>query len=174
MQQRYSDATEAVTLRAKVEKLRAIEKVREDEHERWADDLIERFRAEKSLEERIAMLEAGTASRATTAPTGGLVVPSGPLTSDSSVTSPATSMTVPSTPLTSASTSTASRSTTVVSGASTSSSVTSSPPTSMSVTGSTSVISSIVSVEVIVKLFETQSLHRCKQLHSHLLFSFNG
>ena len=77
---------EAVTLRAEVEKLRALEKVREDERERsqaWADDLREKFRAEKkSLEERIATLEAGTASKATSAPIGGLTDSSGPLMSE--------------------------------------------------------------------------------------------
>ena len=143
LQQRLDDAKaelEAVTLHAEVEKLRALEKVREDEWERsqaWADDLRERFRAKKSLEERIATLEAGTASKATTAPTGGLTDPSGPLTSDNGVVSPATtavSTTAPSTPLTSASTST---STTVVSTASMSTSTTPSA-TGTSVTGSTS------------------------------------
>ena len=41
---------ETATLRAEVDRLRAVEKVREEERkrsQRWADDLRERFRAEK-------------------------------------------------------------------------------------------------------------------------------
>ena len=68
-------------LRADVERLQAVEKAREEEHDllqKWVEDLRERFRAEKkTLEERIARLEAGTASGATTAPTGGLMDSSG-------------------------------------------------------------------------------------------------
>ena len=60
--QRLEDATaelEAATLRADVEKFRALEKVSEQERERsqaWADDLREQFKAE--VLEKIAMLEA--------------------------------------------------------------------------------------------------------------------
>ena len=65
-------------LRAEVEKLRAVEKAWEEELDRsqkWVEDLREGFRAEKrSLEEKISRLEAGTASRATSTPTGGTLL----------------------------------------------------------------------------------------------------
>ena len=125
-------------------------------------------------------MEAGTASSATTAPTGGLTDSSGPLTSASSFTSPAiaaVSTSAPSTPLTSASTSTASMSTATVSSTGISTSVTSSPAMSTSVAGSTSVISSIGSAEMIVKLFETQSQLLAAQMQAATLLplvSFDG
>ena len=50
-------------LRAEVERLRAVEKARNEERnhsQKWTEDLRERFCAEiKSLEERVAVLEAG-------------------------------------------------------------------------------------------------------------------
>ena len=50
-------------LRAEVERLRAVEKARNEERDhsqKWTEDLQKRFRAEKkSLEERLAALEAG-------------------------------------------------------------------------------------------------------------------
>ena len=78
-------------LRAEVERLRAVEKVRDEECDRTqksVDDMKEGFRADKkSLEERIARLETETASKATAASTGGLTDSSGPL---NTVASPAT------------------------------------------------------------------------------------
>ena len=102
--QRLEDATaelEAATLRAEVEKLRALEKVREEERERsqaWADDLRERFKAEKVLEEKIAMLEAKGTSRASTSTTS-----ASPSESSTTVTT-AVSTSTPSTAVTAAST----------------------------------------------------------------------
>ena len=76
MQQRLDNAQaelETVTLRAEVEKLRAVEKVRNEERERsqaWVGDLRERFKTEKAvLEEKIAMLEARSTSGASTSAT---------------------------------------------------------------------------------------------------------
>lgn len=142
-------------LRAEVERLRAVEKVRDEERDhtrKWVDDWKEGFRAEKrSMEERIARLEAETASKATAASTGGLMDSSGP---QSVVAGPATTavcMSAPSTPFTSASVST-----TTASSSGTSTSITSSPATGTAVTDSTSVISSVGSAEMIVKPFETQ------------------
>ena len=103
--QRLEDATaelEAATLRAEVEKLRALEKVREEERERsqaWADDLRERFKAEKKvLEEKITMLEAKGTSRASTSTTS-----ASPSESSTTVTT-AVSTSTPSTAVTAAST----------------------------------------------------------------------
>ena len=153
-------------LSAEVEKLRAVEKAREEERDRsqkWIENLREGFRAEKrSLEEKIARLEAGTASRVTSTPTGGGMDSSDPHTSASTVASPATRpattavstsvTTASSTPLTSTSPSTA-----AVLSTATTTSVTSSLATGTSTTVSTPVLPSIGSAEMIVKLFETQS-----------------
>ena len=91
LQQRLNDAKaelETVTLRTEVEKLRVLEKVRDEERERsqaWADDLRERFKAEKGvLEEKIAMLEAKSTSGASTSTTS--ASPSRSPTSESSTT----------------------------------------------------------------------------------------
>ena len=91
LQQRLDEVKaelDAVMLRAEVERLRALEKVREEEHERsqaWADDLRERFKAEKTvLEEKIAALEVRSTSKASTSTTS--VSPGEPPTSVSSVT----------------------------------------------------------------------------------------
>ena len=60
---------ENVKLRAEVEMLCAVEKVREEERcqsQRWSDDLRDRFQVEKRiLEEKVARLEAASTSRAT-------------------------------------------------------------------------------------------------------------
>ena len=60
LQQRLTDTRaelETVTLHAEVDRLRAVENVKEEERERsqtWADDLRERFKAEKGvLEEKL-------------------------------------------------------------------------------------------------------------------------
>ena len=96
MQQRLDEAKaelDAVMLRAEVERLRALEKVREEERERsqaWADDLRERFKAEKTvLGEKIAALEVRSTSKASTSTTS--ASPGELPTSVSSVTTPPSS-----------------------------------------------------------------------------------
>ena len=118
-----------------MERLRAVEKAREEcgHSRRWAEDLRERFCAEKrSLKEKIANLEAksGSASEAMLSTVGGSAESSGPAMSDC-VTSPASS----------ASAASASASTAVVS-VSMPTASTSVPAASTSVTKSISTISS--------------------------------
>ena len=163
MQQRLDDAKaelETVTLRAEVEKLRALEKVRDEECERsqaWMNDLRERFKTEKSvLEEKIAMLETKSASGASTSTTSAypsklsisvtttvststlsttvVAMVSGALSSASSSTSATSRMTVSSTTVS-----------TAASGGST------------TVTHSTPTLTSVGSARMMAKFFETQN-----------------
>ena len=137
-------------LRAEVERLRAVERAREEERDhlqRWAEDLRERFHVEKkSFEEKIARLEAETASRASGAPTGGPKDSTSPV-SVSDGTSPDTTASSSSTPSTGTTSTSTSASTSVVP------SVTS-PIVSPTVDRSTS---SATGTDIILKLFESQS-----------------
>ena len=159
LRQRLNDANvelEATLLRAEVERLSTSKKVRGEERERsqvWADDLRERFKAEKRvLEERIAALEAKSTSEAST-PTTSASAGDTP-TSGSSAT---ISTTTPSTRV-----STVSSETSV--GASSSITTTAALPastttsgSSTTVTHSTPTLTSVGSAEMIARLFETQS-----------------
>ena len=161
LQQRLTDVKaelEVVTLRAEVDRLRAVEKVREEERERsqsWADDLRERFKAEKGvLEEKIAMLEAKSTSEASSSTTS--ASPSGSSTSESSAT---VSTTAPSTTASGGTHSSTSSSTTTTSSitvSTTGTSVTASGA-STTVTHTTPTLTSVGSAEMIAKFFETQS-----------------
>ncbi len=163
-QQRLDDAQaemEAVTLRAEVHKLRALEKVRDDERERsqaWADDLRERFKAEKAvLEEKIAILEAKSASGASTSTTSASPSDSSTsVTTTVSTSTPSTTVTATSSgALSSASSSTSATSSATVSP--TSASVAASGASSTTVTHSTPPLTSVGSAEMIAKFFETQN-----------------
>ena len=188
LQQRLDEAKselDAVMLRAEVERLRALEKVREEERERsqaWADDLQERFKAEKTvLEEKIAALEVRSTSKASTSTTS--VSPDELPTSVSSVTTPPSSTSTSSVTITTALTSSSSAtmapstsgSATVTSGT-LPSTLSATPPasgttvsttaagtasmasgTGTTVTHSTTTLTSAGSAEMIAKFFETQS-----------------
>jgi hypothetical protein len=175
-QQRLDNAQaekEAVMLGAEVDKLRALEKVRDDERERsqaWADDLRERFKAEKAvMEEKIAMpchamLEAKSNSGASTSTTS-----ASPSDSSTSVTTTVCTST-PSTTVTATAseatvTATASGALSSASSTSATSSATVSPTSesvaasgaSTTVTHSTPPLTSVGSAEMIAKFFETQN-----------------
>ena len=157
-------------LRAEVERLRAVERAREEERDhlqRWAEDLRERFHVEKkSFEEKIARLEAETASRASGAPTGGPKDSTSPV-SVSDGTSPDTTASSSSTPSTGTTSTSTSASTSVVP------SVTS-PIVSPTVDRSTS---SATGTDIIVKLFESQSQLIAAQVQAATLpplASFDG
>ena len=145
---------------AEVERLKAVEKVRDEERARsasWADDLRERFRMEKQvLEDKVASLEARLASATTASGMGSSdTAASSSVSSTASTVSPpaatastvagsgSSSTTAPTTALTSSSTST----------------VATSPTCSFSIstTDSTTTVMSIGSAEMIQQLFETQS-----------------
>ena len=158
---------DTVTLHAEVNRLRAVEKVREEERERsqkWADDLRERFKAEKNaLEGKIAGLEATSTSRASTSTSS--ASPSGSATSSSSTTSSTTASSPISTTASGGILSTANLSTTasttdtgVSSAASTTgtSVSTTAPGASTTVTHTTPTLPSVGSAEMIAKLFEAQ------------------
>ena len=73
MQQQLDESKaelDAVMLQVEVEKLQALEKVREEQHKRsqvWADDLQERFKAEKRmLVEKIPVLEVRSTLKTST------------------------------------------------------------------------------------------------------------
>ena len=161
-QQRLDDAKtelEAVTLRAEVEKLRALEKVRDEERARsqaWADDLRERFKAEEgALEEKIARLEAKSTSGASTSTTSASPSESSTSVTTVSTSTPSTTVTTaPSETHSSASSSTTATSSTTVS--TTSTSVTASGASTI-VTHSTPTLTSVGSAEMMAIFFETQS-----------------
>lgn len=167
---------ETVALRAEVDMLRAVEKVREKEREqsqKWADDLRERFKAEKdALEGKIARLEAASTSRASIPTTS--ASPSASATSSSSATPPTTASSPASTTASGGVLSTASLSTTTLTASSTASATgagvsTTAPPTtstsvsttasgaSTTVTHATPTLTSVGSTDMIAKFFETQS-----------------
>ena len=162
LQQRLDDAQaelETVTLRAEVEKLRALEKVRDEERERsqaWVNDLRERFKTEKAvLEEKIAMLEAKSTSEASTSATSAPSESSTSVTTTVSTSTPST--TVAATAggaLSSASSATSATSSTTVSSASASTAASGGGTT---VTHSTPTLTSVGSAEMMAKFFETQN-----------------
>ena len=107
LQQRFDEAKaelDAVMLRAEVERLCALEKVREEREmsQAWANDLRERFKAE----EKIAALEVRSTSKASTSTTS--ASPGEPPTSVSSVTTPPSSTSTSSVTITTAPTSSSS------------------------------------------------------------------
>ena len=155
LQQRLKDAEaelEAVKLRAEVEK------VRDDERERsqtWADDLRERFKAEKGvLVEKIATLEAKSTPGASTSTTS--VSPSRSSSSESSTTVSTTASSTTVTAASSGTLSSAISSSSATSTSSTSTSVTVSGA-STTVAHSTPTLTSVGSAEMMAKFFETQS-----------------
>ena len=158
-------------LRAEVERLKAVEKVRDEERERstlWADDLRQRFLMEKQvLEDKVASLEARLASATPASGTGS----SATATSSSSSVSTTASTTVTSSPATtvSAATSSDSSSTATPSTAVTSTSastVATSSGSETSTTDSTTTVMSVGSAEMIKQLFETQSLMFTAQMQA--------
>ena len=170
-QQRLKDTEtemENHKLRAEVERLKAVERVRDEERERstlWAEDLRERCRSEKRvLEDKVASLEATLASKATPTSGAGLTgTPTSTSSSTASVTSPTT--TTPSTSITTSATVSASSGThsasgttsaPAVSGTSTSTS-TASSGSSTSTTDTATTVMSTGSTEMLKRLFETQS-----------------
>ena len=159
LRQRLNDAKaelEATSLRAEVERLSTSEKVRGEERERsqvWVDDLRERFKAEKRiLEERIAALEARSASEASTPTTSASasVTPTSESSATASTTAPSTRVSV-----VSSGTSVGTGSSTTTTTALPASTATSGSSTT--VTHSTPTLTSVGSAEVIARLFETQS-----------------
>ena len=162
MQQRLDNAQaelETVTLRAEVEKLRAVEKVRNEERERsqaWVGDLRERFKTEKAvLEEKIAMLEARSTSGASTSATS--ASPSGSTTSVTTTVSTSTPSTTVTTTASGA-LSTASSSTSATSSATVSTSASAAESGgSTTVTHTTPTLTSVGSAEMMAKFFETQN-----------------
>ena len=162
LQQRLDDAQaelETVTLRAEVEKLRALEKVRDEERERsqaWVNDLRERFKTEKAvLEEKIAMLEAKSTSGASASATSAPSESSTSVTTTVSTSTPSTTVAATASgALSSASSSTSATSSTTVSSASAS---TAASGGSTTVTHSTPTLTSVGSAEMMAKFFETQN-----------------
>ena len=157
IQQRLKDTETEIEnhkLRTEVERLKAVEKVRDEEQERsmlWADDLRQRFRMEKQvLEDKVATLEARLASATPASGTGS----SATATSSSSSVSTNASTTVTSSPAMTASavTSSSSSSTATPSTAVTSTSastVATSSGSGTSTTDSTTTIMSVGSAEMI-------------------------
>lgn len=168
IQQHLKDAEaemETNKLRAEVERLKAVEKVRDEERERsvsWTNDLRERFRSEKQvLEDKVASLEAKLASGATPASgTGSSGTATTTSSSSPSVTSSAsaTSSTAASSVTSSgSSTTSAVPSTAVTTSSSRMSTTVTSSGSSTSTTDSTTTVMSSGSAEMIKQLFETQS-----------------
>ena len=158
-------------LRAEVERLKAVEKVQDEERERstlWADDLRQRFHLEKQvLEDKVASLEERLASAIPASGTGSSATATSSSSSVSTTaftavtSSPA--MTVPAV-TSSDSSSTAIPSTTVTS--TSASTVAMSSGSETSTTDSTTTVMSVGSAEMIKQLFDTQSLMFTAQMQA--------